>query len=128
MITLLPPNETTPTNSPRPLMFEIKDRNQLYSFYMAQLRFGGIFIPTQKPMEFPPGSKALILLTLLDEKGKKTITGKVCWQTPQGAPLGVLPGIGIAFDENEANKALKNQIETILTGILGKSDIRTQTL
>ncbi len=129
MLTLLPPQEVTPSMNPRPLMFEIKDKNQLYSFYMPFLRFGGLFIPmSNQQLVLPPGSKAMVLLTLLDDKTKKAVTGKVCWANPAGAPMGTVQGIGVAFDDNEANRNLKAQIENILVGILGKSETRTQTL
>lgn len=128
MLTLLPNEEITPLATPKPIMFEIKDKNQLYSFYMPFLKHGGIFIPNNNQKLMPPGSRALILLTLLGDPAKKTVTGKICWQTPPSASMGISQGVGVAFDDNEGNKALKVQIETILVGILGKTDVRTQTL
>lgn len=125
-IKLLPDAETTPTGTPKPVMFEIKDKGQLYSYYMPFIKTGGIFIPNGQHMS--PGSKILILLNLPDDKTKKTVSGRVAWTTPQNAHMGVVQGIGIAFDDNEANKSLKIQIENALAGILGKTDQRSQTI
>lgn len=107
-------------------MFDIKDRNQLYAFYMPFLQNGGLFIPGNQHQA--PGSKAMILLTLPNDPVKKTITGKVCWITPPAAQMGVAAGLGIQFDDNDASKQVCAQIEKMLAGILGKSDSRTQTI
>lgn len=123
---LTPTEELTPAATTRPIMFEIKDKNQLYIFYMPFLQHGGIFVPTaQCPA---PGSKALALLTLPGDPAKKTVSGKVCWVTPPAAQMGVASGIGIHFDDNDGNRMLRDQIEKMLAGILGKSDARTQTM
>ena len=125
-IRLLPEAETNPSLAPKPIMFDIKDKSQLYSFYMPFAKTGGIFIPSANHV--PPGSKVLILLTLPEDKTKKTVSGKVAWITPPNAHMGIAQGVGIVFDDNDANRALKIQIENSLAGILGKTEQRTQTI
>ncbi len=125
-IQMVPAADLSPTATPRPIMFDIKDKSQLYSFYMPFLQNGGLFIPSQQYQA--PGSKAMILLTLPGDPIKKTITGKVCWVTPQGAQMGVAAGLGIQFDDNDASRLVCAQIEKSLAGILGKSETRTQTI
>ena len=123
---LTPENELTATAKPVTIPnFQIKDKQQLYLLYMPYLKTGGLFIPS--PNILAPGTKMLILLSLPDDVIKKTVSGKVVWVTPPNAQMGLAQGVGIVFDDNEQNKALKIQIENLLAGILGKSDQRTQT-
>lgn len=125
-IRLLPEAETLPQASARPMMFDIKDKNQLYSFYMPFLKNGGLFMPTK--VHISPGTKLSILLSLPDDKMKKTVTGKVSWITPADALMGLAQGVGVHFEDNEQNRLLKTQIENALAGILGHSETRTMTL
>lgn len=127
-ISLLPPSELTPPAVIRPVLYTIKDKQQLYSFFMPYLKNGGLFIATPAgSAPLPPGSKVSILLTLPDDPAKKTITGRICWLTHAGAGMGSLPGMGVHFDENEQNKLVVDQIEKMLAGF-AKTDTRTQTL
>lgn len=132
-ISLLPLGEIEPTGKPQPLMIAIKSKEQLYSFYMPQLLNGGLFIPTTSFGQAaakglpPPRSKIMLLLTLLDDPQRKTIQGEVSWIAHAPTTLGAHAGVGIHFEDNEASRQLKVQIENALAGILGKSDVRTQT-
>lgn len=125
-IQLNSPSDITPPLQAKTMVYQVKDKQQLYSLYMPFLKTGGIFIPSQTL--HPPGTKMLILLTIPDDPNKKTVSGKVCWQTPPNASLGLTQGVGIIFDDNEQNRGLKIQIENTLAGILGRSEQRTQTL
>jgi Tfp pilus assembly protein PilZ len=137
-ITLMNENEIKPNNTSRPLMMAIKTKDQLYSLYMWQLINGGLFIPAatfapagSAPGVVPnlptPGSKFMMMLTLLDDNLKKPVTGTVVWVNTKPSTLAAA-GVGIHFEGNDANRQLKVQIENQLAGILGKSETRTQTM
>lgn len=125
-INLLEAKEKEPVSTPKPVIYEIKDKAQLYSFYMPFLNNGGLFIPTPTPL--PPESRVLILLTLPDDKQRKTISGKVCWLTPPNAHMGISQGMGVHFDDSEQCRLVRSQIENMLAGILGRSESRTMTI
>jgi type IV pilus assembly protein PilZ len=132
-ITLLPESETKPREGARPLMMALKEKGQLYSLYMPFLINGGIFVPAQSfgasASQLPsPGSKLMILLNLPEDSMKKTVTGKVVWVTLSPTALGAVAGVGVQFEDTEANRQLRIQIENLLAGILGKSEQRTQTV
>ena len=133
-ITLLPEADTKATASVRPLMVNVKTKEMLYSCYMPNLKNAGLFVsagsfgPNGASALPPPGSKIMMLLTLLDDPNKNTVTGKVCWMSFAPTSLGAPAGVGVHFDENEANKILRDKIEKQLAGILGKSDVRTMTM
>jgi type IV pilus assembly protein PilZ len=102
----------------------IKDRNALYTAYMPFLKGGGLFIPSNKP--YCLGDEVFMLLTLLDSKEKIPVAGHVVWITPQDAPRGRAPGIGIQFSAKDADTA-RTKIETLLIGQL-QSDRPTHTM
>lgn len=132
-ITLLPEIETKPIGSARPLIVNVKSKEMLYSCYMPGLKNAGLFVsaasfgPNGASALPPPGSKIMMLLTLLDDPNKNTVTGKVCWMSFTPTSLGAPAGVGVRFDENESNKMVRDKIEKQLAGILGKSDVRTMT-
>lgn len=125
-IRLLAEPEVTAPAGVRPLLFEIKEKSQLYSFYMPFLKNGGLFVPHKNHMA--PNAKISLILTLPSDPVKKTVMGKVCWITPPEALMGVIQGVGVHFDDNEQNRLLKIQIENLLGGILGHSETRTMTI
>lgn len=133
-ITLLPAAETQPTTNARPLMISIKNRDTLYSFYMPSLKNAGLFVPAASfgaagaAAIPPPGSKIMMLLNLPDDPVKNTVLGKVAWITYVNTTLGTVAGVGVHFDETDANKMLRDKIEKLLAGVLGKSDVRTMTM
>lgn len=133
-ITLLPKNETEPATSLRPLMVSLKSKDQLYSFYMPNLKNAGLFVPVTSFGQGgvaslpPPNSKIMMLLSLPDDSVKNTVTGKVVWISYANTALGAQSGVGVHFDDTEANKMLRDKIEKILAGILGKSEQRTMTI
>ena len=73
------------------------------------------------------GDEVFLLLTLLDEPTKYTVTGKVIWLTPPGAQGSRSQGVGIQFSNNEFGIAAKNKIEAILGGHL-QSNRSTHTM
>lgn len=106
------------------LSLSIKDKNVLYTAYMAFLKEGGLFIPTKRT--FSMDEEVSMLLTLMDEQESFTVNCKVVWITPQGAQGNRAQGVGVQFT-GEAGKQVRNKIETYLAGML-KSDKPTHTL
>lgn len=137
-ITLLPESETQPAGNTRPLMMKIEKREQLYQLYMPSLKNAGLFIPGtlfggQPPLGAgaalpPPGSKIMMLVNLPDDPTRNAVSGKVIWVTSQPTTTGGMTGVGVHFDDAVANKQLRDKIEKMLAGILGKSEVRTMTL
>ena len=109
---------------PGVLSLTIKDKNALYAAYMPYVKGGGVFIPSSKPYKL--GDEVFMLLTLMDDKEKIPVAGKVVWVTPPGAPGGRAPGIGIQFSEKDSGAA-RAKIETLLAGQL-QSDRPTHTM
>ena len=71
--------------APKPgiLSLTIRDKSALYSSYMPFIKNGGLFIPTTKSYKL--GDEVFMLLTLMDEKDKMPIAGRIVWITPRGA-------------------------------------------
>jgi type IV pilus assembly protein PilZ len=98
------------------LSLAIKDKAALYNAYMPYLKTGGIFVPT--PKRYFLGDEVFLLLTLLEEKDRLPVAGKVVWVTPPGAQGNRAAGIGVQFADSAEGEAVKNKIETILAGTL----------
>ena len=98
------------------LSLAIKDKASLYNAYMPFVKGGGIFVPTAK--RYALGDEVFILLSLLEEKDRLPVAGKVVWITPGGAQGNRAAGIGVQFAENSEGEAIKNRIETMLAGSL----------
>ena len=96
------------------LSLTIKDTAVLYAAYMPFIKFGGLFVPTNKAYEL--GNEVFMLLKLMDEPEKIPVAGKVVWVTPPRAQGTRVRGIGIQFNDPEASA--KKQIENILAGQL----------
>lgn len=106
------------------LSLAIKDKSSLYTAYMPFVRNGGLFIPTNK--KYSIGDEVFMLLTLMEEKEKIPVAGKIVWITPPGAQGNRVAGIGVQFSDQD-NGAVRNKIETYLAGAL-KSDRLTHTM
>ncbi len=107
------------------LSLAIKDKGALYNAYMPYVRGGAIFVPT--PKRYGLGDEVFILLSLLDEKERLPVAGKVIWLTPTGAQGNRAAGIGVQFAETVEGETVKNKIETMLAGMLG-ADKPTHTM
>jgi len=107
------------------LSLAIKDKGALYNAYMPFVKGGGIFVPTSR--RYSLGDEVFILLTLLDDKERLPVAGKVCWMTPQGAQGNRTAGIGVQFNDSVEGEQVRNKIETSLAGMLG-SDKPTHTM
>jgi len=106
------------------LSLAIKDKSSLYTAYMPYIKNGGLFIPTNK--KYTIGDEVFMLLTLMEEKEKLPVAGKIVWVTPIGSQGNRIAGIGVQFSEQD-NGAIRNKIETYLAGAL-KSDRMTHTM
>jgi type IV pilus assembly protein PilZ len=106
------------------LSLTIKDKGALYAAYMPFVRNGGLFIPTSKPYKI--GDEVFMLLTLMEEKEKLPVAGKIVWVTPAGAQGNKTAGIGVQFSDQD-NGQTRNKIEGYLAGALG-ADRPTHTM
>lgn len=117
----------TPSGVARPgvLSLSIKEKSALYAAYMPYLKYGGIFIPTNKVYRL--GDEVFMLLTLMIDPNKLPVAGRVVWITPAGAQGGKTQGIGVEFAANESGAAARHKIEGLLGGSL-KSTRPTHTM
>jgi type IV pilus assembly protein PilZ len=106
------------------LSLTIRDVSALYASYMPYVKDGGLFIPTSKTYKL--GDEVFMLLTLMEDKERLPVAGKVVWITPIGAHGNRTPGIGVQMN-NIDKGAARMKIETLLAGAL-KSDRPTHTL
>ena len=107
------------------LSLAIKDRGALYNAYMPFVKGGGLFVPTAK--KYNLADEVFILLTLMDEKDRLPVAGKVIWITPPGSQGNRTSGIGVQFNDSADGEAARTKIESILAGILG-ADRPTHTM
>lgn len=110
---------------PGVLSLTIKERSALYAAYMPFVKGGGLFIPTNRPYQM--GDQVFMLLSLMDEPGKLSLSGKVVWITPAGAQGNRQQGIGVQFEESDSGQSARNKIENILGNAM-KSNRQTHTL
>jgi type IV pilus assembly protein PilZ len=115
---------STPNPRQGILSLTIKDKSALYAAYMPFVKNGGLFIPTNKAYKL--GDEVFMLLTLIDEKEKMPVAGKIVWISPKGAQGNRAAGIGVQFSEQDGGAA-RSKIETHLAGAL-KSDRQTHTM
>ena len=106
------------------LSLTIKDKAALYAAYMPFIGNGGLFIPTNKT--YGLGEEVFMLLTLMDDKERLPVAGKIIWITPPGAQGNKASGIGVQFGPQD-NGTTRTKIETYLAGAL-KSDRTTHTM
>jgi type IV pilus assembly protein PilZ len=107
-----------------PLSIAIRDKSALYASYMPFIKNGGLFIPTNKIYDL--GDEVFILLSLMDEKQKLPIAGRIVWITPKGAQGNRTAGIGVQFSELDKGQTQK-KIENHLAAAL-KSERQTHTM
>jgi type IV pilus assembly protein PilZ len=107
------------------LSLAIKDKGALYNSYMPYVRGGGLFVPTAK--RYNLSDEVFILLTLMDDKERLPIAGKVIWITPPGAQGNRTAGIGVQFNETPEGETARTKIESYLAGILN-ADRPTHTM
>lgn len=106
------------------LSLTIKDKAVLYAAYMPFVKNGGLFIPTTR--QYNVGDEVFMLLTLMEEKEKIPVAGRIIWVTPRGAQGNRAAGIGVQFS-NQDNGQARTKIEAYLAGAL-QSDKPTHTM
>ncbi len=106
------------------LSLTIKDKAALYAAYMPFIKNGGLFIPTTKAYNI--NDEVFMLLTLMEDKERLPVAGKIVWMTPAGAQGNKAAGIGVQFGEQD-NGQTRGKIETYLAGALG-ADRVTHTM
>lgn len=119
------PQKTAAAKRGGVLSLNINSKSALYAAYMAHLKTGGLFIPTNRPYEI--GDEVFMLLTLMEDPTRHPVAGKVAWITPQGAQGGKVQGIGVQFNNDEAGTEIRRKIEGLLGGTL-TSNRPTHTL
>jgi len=105
------------------LTLNISDEQTLYNSYLPFLKYGGLFIPTDKAYKL--GEEVFLLLTLPNEGEKIALAGKVVWINPKGVQGRRPAGIGIHFGEDK--KDVRHRIEKGL-GALIKSEKNTYSM
>jgi type IV pilus assembly protein PilZ len=106
------------------LSLNIKDKSALYAAYMPFVQNGGLFIPTNK--KYNLGDEVFMLLTLMEDKERLPVAGKIIWITPYGAQSNKAAGIGVQFSVQD-NGSTRNKIEGFLAGAL-QADRSTHTM
>jgi len=112
------------STSPGILSLNIKDENALYAAYMPYVNNGGLFISTKK--QYSLGDEVFMLLSLMDDKERLPVAGKIIWVTPVGAQNNKVTGIGVQFSSQD-NGLIRNKIEGFLAGAL-QADRPTYTM
>lgn len=110
---------------PGVLSLTIRERSALYAAYMPYVKGGGLFIPTNRTYQM--GDQVFMLLSLMNDPGKLSLSGKVVWITPPGAQGNRQQGIGVQFEDSDSGRAARNKIESLLGNAL-KSNRPTHTL
>jgi type IV pilus assembly protein PilZ len=100
------------------LSLAIKDKVALFNAYMPFVRGGGLFVPTVK--QYTLGDEVFILLSLMEDKDRLPVSGKVVWITPAGAQGNRTAGIGVQFNDSSDGEIARTRIESILAGVLGQ--------
>jgi type IV pilus assembly protein PilZ len=98
------------------LTVPIKDTAALHQAYMPFVKNGGLFIPTTTHYQL--GDEVLVLLSLLGEKEKNAIAGRVVWVNPKGAAGRRPASIGVQFNSQD-NGQTQRRIERLLAGTSG---------
>lgn len=107
------------------LSLNVPDKGALYASYMPFVKNGGIFVQTDK--RFSIGDEVFLLMTLMEDKTRLPVAGRVVWITPPGSQGNRQPGIGIQFNDSGESELVRSKIETALAGML-QADKLTKTM
>lgn len=109
---------------PGVVQLAIREKAALYAAYMPFLDGGGLFVPTTRSVRL--GDELYLILSLMDDPTKLSVTGKVVWITPPGTPQRQ-QGLGVQFAKDEAGTRARSRIEDLLGGTL-KANRPTHTI
>lgn len=109
---------------PGVVQLAIREKAALYAAYMPFLDGGGLFVPTTRTVRL--GDELYLILSLMDDPNKLSVTGKVVWITPAGTPQRQ-QGLGVQFAKDEAGTRARSRIEELLGGTL-KANRPTHTI
>ena len=76
--------------------------------------------------QYSLGDEVFMLLSLMDDKERLPVAGKIIWVTPPGAQSNKAAGIGVQFSTQD-NGNTRNKIEGFLAGAL-QADRPTHTM
>ena len=105
----------------KPQSITITDKKELYRCYMPFIKNGGLFIPFNDevgPNQVFPGQNILIIFSMLENRAKTPINGKVVWIS-KGGPQ---KGYGVTLGDSPPMKALKENIEINIADMVRKKD------
>lgn len=105
----------------RPQTVIMADKKELYRSYMPFINGGALFIQFNEeitPAKIQPGQKVFLVFSMLDNKQKIPIQGKVVWISKYG----VVKGFGVALGDSAPMRALKENIENNITELMSKKE------
>ncbi|MCZ7558708.1 MAG: PilZ domain-containing protein [Burkholderiaceae bacterium] len=109
---------------PGVVQLAIREKAALYAAYMPFIDGGGLFVPTTRAVNL--GDELYLILSLMDDPSKLSVTGKVVWITPAGTP-GRQQGLGVQFAKDNSGAQARARIENLLGGAL-KANRPTHTI
>lgn len=115
-----------PRSGARPgvVQLAIREKAALYAAYMPFLDGGGLFVPTTRSVRL--GDELYLILSLMDDPNRLSVTSKVVWITPPGTPQRQ-QGLGVQFARDETGTRARSRIEDLLGGTL-KANRPTHTI
>ena len=105
----------------RPQTITINDKKELYRSYMPFIQGGALFIQFNDditPDKIQPGQKILLIFSMLDNKQRIAIQGKVVWISKHG----MNKGYGVALGDSPQMKSLKESIESNIADLMAKKE------
>lgn len=113
------PIQTGDGTQPSLLTLKIPDKEALYQSYMPFIKNGGLFIPTTR--EYRIGDAVIILLIMLNDPERLTVSGRVVWVTPRDAQNKRKQGIGVQFSLEDGG-VVQKKIESHLVSMLNPNN------
>ena len=109
---------------PGVVQLAIREKAALYAAYMPYVDGGGLFVPTTRTVNL--GDELYLILSLMDDPNKLSVTGKVVWINYRTTPGGRQVGVGIQFGGADSVR-LQKKIEALLAGYT-RADQPTNTM
>lgn len=106
---------SAPAARPGVVQLAIREKAALYAAYMPFIDGGGLFVPTTRTVNL--GDELYLILSLMDDPNKLSVTGKVVWITPAGTP-NRQQGLAVQFAKDDSGAQTRARIENLLGGVL----------